>query len=245
MRITPSRHELEFGEGLSWSPPALASRFFIWDKTEAFSGSAAPRWLQVAGFDIENGAPIIVQGQSTALTVSADGVAATWETIAAAGDGYDPEFLLITAQDAHGRPVSIDRYSVPVPESSAAATVAAQERAYLQSLLTTRSNVAASGGFAKQEDPSGTNTELMDLSTLDRRVAEDQGADRVVRTGGRGQCDGEDGDVVSAAAPAPKARAHRRRLRGRGCGRRCRRSAKSPARTSKHWNGGWRRSSAR
>ena len=171
MRITPSRHELEFGEGLAWSPPALASRFYVWDKTEAFSGTA-PRWLQVGGYDIENGAQIIVQGQATVLTVSAGGVVATWATIAALHDGFDPELAMITALDAQGRPVSIDRYSVPVPESSAAATIAAQERAYLQSLLTTRGNLAASGGFARQSDPSGTETELMDIAVLDRRVAE-------------------------------------------------------------------------
>ena len=59
MRISPRRHELEFGEGLTWLPPAQTRGFFVWDKTPAFSraddggtdGGAAPRWVQVAGYD--------------------------------------------------------------------------------------------------------------------------------------------------------------------------------------------------
>ena len=171
MRISPKRHELEFGEGLVWTPPDLAESFYVWDKT-ASGESLAPRWIQVAGFDLLTDTPIVIEGQASTFTIDAGGVTASWETVAGAFDGHDPELAMITAGDAQGRAMSIDRYSVPNPESSAAATIAAQERAYLQSLLTTRANVAASGGFAKQEDPSGTSTELMEIAVLDRRVAE-------------------------------------------------------------------------
>ena len=172
MRIAPKRHELEFGEGLAWAPPAGAARFFVWDKTEAFSGTAAPRWLQVAGYDLLTDQPIVISEQASSFTLSGAGVEATWGTIAAAGDGYDPEFALITSEDATGHATSIDRYSVPVPESSAAATIAAQERAYLQSLLDSRQTVAAAGGRHRIAALDGMEIERMDIAVLDRRVAE-------------------------------------------------------------------------
>ena len=171
MRIKPKRHELEFGEGLTWLPPALTARFYVWDKVPAFSTSA-PRWVQVAGYDIAADFPIDIADQETPFSLSLLGVTATWAIVSAAFDGFDPELAMITALDADGLVVSIDRYSMPNPESSAAATIAAQERAYLQALLNTRSAVADSGGFARQADPSGTSTEIMDIATLDRRVAE-------------------------------------------------------------------------
>ena len=183
MRITPSRHELEFGEGLSWSPPEGAARYHVWGKTPAFShaddpagtsgaGGAAPRWRQLAGYDVAGDAPIAVAGQATTLTLGLDGVTATWEIVAAAFDGLDPELALITALDARGGAISIDRYTLPVPESTGAATIAAQERAYLQSLLNARARVAGAGGLARLDASDGTSIERMDLATLDRRVAE-------------------------------------------------------------------------
>ena len=171
MRITPSRHSLEFGENLIWAPPAAAARFHVWDKTEA-DGAQAPRWIQVAGWDITGDAPIPAPSQSTPFAVSAAGVAAPWEIIAAATGGYDPEIAMITALDAQGRPVSIDRYSVPVPESSAAATIAAQERRMLQALLDSRQTLAAAGGRHRISASDGMEIERMDIVVLDRRVAE-------------------------------------------------------------------------
>ena len=177
MRITPSRHELEFGEGLSWAPPALAARFYLWGKTSLFrrtplgDGGDAPGWRQVAGYDIDNGSRIAIAGETTTFTVTAGGVVASWETVAAAFDSFDPEIAFITAADSQGRPISIDRYSVPNPESSAAATIAAQERAYLQALLTTRIALAGQG-HSQESDPSGTAVTRVDVAVLDRRVAE-------------------------------------------------------------------------
>ena len=176
MRISPSRHELEFGEGLTWAPPALAARFYLWGKTAAFSSlkseGAAPTWQQVAGFDIDGDVPIVIDGRLTTFTITVGGVVADWATIAALFDGHDPELAMVTAADSQGRAISIDRYSLPNPESSSAATIAAQERAYLQSLLFTRSRVAGAGGHVRVSTPDGTEVERMDMAVLDRRVAE-------------------------------------------------------------------------
>ena len=114
------------------------------------SGTSAPRWVQVAGYDIAADFPIDIADQETPFSLSLLGVTATWAIVSASFDGFDPELAMITALDADGLVVSIDRYSMPNPESSAAATIAAQERSYLQALLNTRSAVADSGGFARQ-----------------------------------------------------------------------------------------------
>ena len=183
MRIHPSRHELDFGEGLAWTPPAGTSRYHVWGKTPAFSastdpeagrtaGGAAPRWRQLAGYDVENDAALAVAGGVSTLTLAAGGVTATWEVLAALFDGLDPELAMITALDASGRAVSIDRYALPAPESTAAATIAAQERAYLQSLLNSRQRLAGAGGIASVSASDGTGMERMDIAVFDRRIAE-------------------------------------------------------------------------
>ena len=176
MRINPSRHELEFGEGLTWATPELAERFYLWTKTAAFSRTdpetLAPTWHQVAGFDIAGRASIPFAHQQTDYTLTAAGVVASWSTVLAGFDGHDPELAMITSLDAAGRALSIDRYSMPNPESTGAATIAAQERAYLQSLLNARARVASSGGNARVSAADGTEVERMDLAALDRRVAE-------------------------------------------------------------------------
>ena len=176
MRISPSRHELEFGEGIEWAPPDGAARFYLWHKGASFSRTdpelAPPVWRQVAGWDIDGDAPIPFPDVGTDYTVSATGVVASWSTVLAGFDGHDPELAMITALDAGGRAQTIDRFALPNPESTGASTIAAQERAYLQSLLHARARVAASGGHAKVSGADGTELERMDLATLDRRVAE-------------------------------------------------------------------------
>lgn len=168
--VIPRLHRLEFGEGLAWTPPAGAARFIVWAKTAA--ADAAPRWLQVAGYDVANDAPIAIAGQSTALAVAAAGVTGDWETLVGLFDGYDAQVAMITAQDAQGRPMTMDRYSLPAPNSTDAATIAAQERKLLDTLLAAREAVAKARGLAKVSAPDGSELERMELAALDRRVAE-------------------------------------------------------------------------
>ena len=168
--VIPRLHRLDFGEGLSWTPPAGAARFIVWAKTAA--ADAAPRWLQVAGYDVANDTPIAVTGQSTTLAVASTGVTGDWQTLVGLFDGYDPQVVMVTAQDAQGRPMTMDRYSLPAPKSTDAATIVAQERRLLQKLLFAREAVAETGGHAKIKTPDGSELERVELAALDRRVAE-------------------------------------------------------------------------
>ena len=149
---------------------AGAACFIVWAKTVA--ADAAPRWLQVAGYDAANDTPIAVTGQSTALAVASTGVTGDWQTLVGLFDGYNPQVVMVTAQDAQGRPMTMDRYSLPAPNSTDAATIAAQERKLLQKLLSAREAVAETGGHAKIKTPDGSELERVELAALDRRVAE-------------------------------------------------------------------------
>ena len=78
-RVTPNQHHIEYGEDLSWSPPAGAVKFLVWGQprvltfddlgvgaTEIAYGGPAPAWTEIGGFDIaadekitpEKGAPL-------------------------------------------------------------------------------------------------------------------------------------------------------------------------------------------
>ena len=119
-----------------------------------------------------NDVAIAITGQLSTLTVASTGVTGDWQTLIGLFDGYDAEVVMVTAQDATGRPMSIDRYALPSPNSTDAATIAVQERRLLQTLLNSRERVAASGGMVKFDEGEGSGHELMDLAALDRRVAE-------------------------------------------------------------------------
>ena len=210
MRISPSRHELEFGESLTWRPPTLAARFYVWDKTPAFSrsgdygtdGGAAPRWVQVAGYDIASDVPIVIAEQETTFTLSVAGVTATWEIVAGAFDGFDPELAMITALDADGLVLTIDRYSMPNPESSAGATIAGARAGVLaiaaQCPLRARRDRARAriGPIRNGCRDDGYRS----VRSASRRVPS---AHRVVRTGSRRQRDSARGILVTAKARSP------------------------------------------
>ena len=68
MRAIPTLHEVDFGESVTWVPPAGAARYHVWVKTDSHTwfddrdpsdmtyGGNSPRWAQVAGFDVANAA---------------------------------------------------------------------------------------------------------------------------------------------------------------------------------------------
>ena len=189
MRATPTLHEIDFGESIAWVPPDGAARFHVWTKTDAYSwfddkdpsdmtyGGTAPRWTQVAGFDVENGAALDIDVNVSVkpgptFDVGAAGVVVDWQSALVLFGGYDPDVLMVTAMTADAKVMSIDRYRLPSPNSTDAATIAAQERRLLQTLLNSREKVAASGGKAKVTASESDGYELMELAALDRRVAE-------------------------------------------------------------------------
>ena len=148
MSITPSRHELQFGEGFSWAPPPETVTYYVWAKRDAAAG--APRWAQVMGANVVNETVIAIDGESTPLTLAPSGVVADWARVVSLFDGYDPEVAMITALNAGERLLSIDIYAMPRPNDTDAATIAASERKFLEHLLFQR--VRAGGGCRARED---------------------------------------------------------------------------------------------
>ena len=210
MRISPSRHELEFGEGLTWLPPALAARFYVWDKTPAFSraddsgtdGGAAPRWVQVAGYDIAGDAAIEITGQETTFELSVLGVTATWAIIAGAFDGFDPELAMITALDADGLVLTIESVQHAEPGIERGRDHRGTRAGVLaiasQCPLRARRDRARARQFARRN--GGRTDGYRGIRSASRRVPS---AHRVVRTGSKRQRDPAIGDVVTARARSP------------------------------------------
>ena len=169
--VSPRLHRLNFGEGLNWRVPAGVARFYAWRKSAP--DGLAPVWAQAAGWNALSGERLSIDHHVGAggLVLNAAGVMAGWAALLGLFDGHDPEVAMVTGEDQMLRVVSIDRYALPAPNSTDAATIAAQERKLLQTLLTTRESVAGEG-MVKITDPSGTATEQMELPALDRRIAE-------------------------------------------------------------------------
>ena len=116
MSTYPRLHSIEFGEGVLWTPPAGAATFFVWHKQAP--DDSAPRWAQARGYNIATHAPIVIPDQVTALALGGGGVTGSWQTLISLFDGYDPEVVLVTAQDAAGKLISSDRYALPTPNSA-------------------------------------------------------------------------------------------------------------------------------
>ena len=170
MSTYPRLHSIEFGEGVLWTPPAGAATFFVWYKQ--VPDDSAPRWVQARGYNLATHAPIVIPDQVTALSLGGGGVTGSWQALIALFDGFDNEVVLVTAQDAAGKLISSDRYALPSPNSTDAASMAAQERKLLQTLLVQRANLAEVGGHAKVSTPDGTMVERVSHAAIDRRVAE-------------------------------------------------------------------------
>ena len=190
MRAIPTLHEVDFGESVTWAPPAGAARYHVWVKTDGHTwfdssdpsdmtyGGNSPRWAQVAGFDVANAAvldfPVAVAAKPSApdIELTASGIDVGWQLALGLFDGHDPEVMMIMSMTPDAKVMSVDRYRLPTPTSTDASTIASQERRLLQTLLNTREKVAASGGKAKVMQTEGEGRELMELAALDRRVAE-------------------------------------------------------------------------
>ena len=121
--------------------------------------------LLVAALDVPGKRP-------AGIGITAAGVTVEWQDALALFDGHDPEVLMVSALDGNGRVACVDRFALPSPNSSDAATIAAQERRLLQTLLNSRERVAGAGGVVRADGGEGIGHELIDLAALDRRVAE-------------------------------------------------------------------------
>ena len=172
-RATVYRHMIDYGEDLHWTPPAGAVVFFAWLKFTV--DNAAMRWWRVAGWDVVNDLALVLPDTPASAGISLTGaeVALDWAALVGLFDGYDSQIIQISTLNAAGRALTRDVFSLPPPTTVNVATVAAQERQVLKSLLELRLGLASmKGGQIKVTDPSGTSAELMSLAAIDRRISE-------------------------------------------------------------------------
>ena len=188
-RVTPTVHHVEYGEDLSWTPPAGAVKWLVWTQPRVTThsqdeglgvaidlayGGPAPGWTEVGGWDAATAAKIAIDGKGQPLTgfeATADGVTATWAALLVIAQGLLSEVVMVIAYGADGLAMQIDRYFVPAPSSTDASVIAAQERGVLQHLLVARERAATRGGV-KMRGGEGDQEEYIELPVLDRRIAE-------------------------------------------------------------------------
>ncbi|MCE2492747.1 MAG: hypothetical protein J4F40_09085 [Alphaproteobacteria bacterium] len=180
------RHEVEYGEAIAYSPPTGATKWLAWRKTDlqstfgdhdagyAVYGGEPPTWTEIGGYDITGDE--VIEFTNTSVVgfkdiATATGAAVTWATLVGLAGGLDTDVIQFTAYDTDGRTLRIDRYAVPSPNATDAATVAAQERRLLTTLLHARERAASRGGL-KRIGGGDEGEEYESLAVLDRRIAE-------------------------------------------------------------------------
>ena len=171
MNVSPTRHNIEFGESFLWVPPPGTAAFFVWAKRSP--DAASPRWAQVAGYNVATSLADRPPRRGDNALPGARGrrrfvVFAPRQFRRLRSRGRDGD----RAGTPPGRVISIDRYALPAPNATDAGTIAAQERRVLQTLLKQREEYAKVVGNQKVGTPDGTTVERMDFAALDRRIAE-------------------------------------------------------------------------
>lgn len=188
-RATVYKHVIEYGETLSWQPPAGATKFIVWTQPTVqtyddhatpsdlvAAGGKPPAWTEAGGYDITADAEIDsgIEGAKrlTGYELDANGVTMTWRALLVIAQGALNEPVQIIAYAPDGRAMRIDRYAVPAPSSTEAGLIAAQERRFLEHLLAARESAAVTGGAKVREAGEGERVEYESLAVLDRRIAE-------------------------------------------------------------------------
>ena len=172
---TTTRHDIDFGEGVRWTPPPGTGAFFAWAKVT--SNDDAMRWRRLAGWDVANGRAVSIPDAPSGVGVQLSGaeVAMDWATLLQLFDGFDNEVMQITTHDDGDTKALLTRdlFMLPAPTSTNAATIAAQERRVLKQLLEMRAGLSSMvGGHVRVNTPDGTMVERMPIAVIDRRVAE-------------------------------------------------------------------------
>ena len=175
MSVTSTRHQIEFGESVRWTPPPGTGAFFAWGKHA--EADTAMRWRRLAGWDVAGNRAVSIPDapSGSGVQLSAAIVAMSWTDLLVLFDGFDNEIMQITthADEAEMALVTRDVFMLPAPTSTNAATIAAQERKLLKQLLEMRSGLAdLVGGHIKVSTPDGTEVERMPIAVLDRRIME-------------------------------------------------------------------------
>ena len=175
MSVTSTRHQIEFGEGVRWTPPPGTGAFFAWGKHA--DADTAMRWRRLAGWDVANNTSVSIPDAPSGRGVQLSNaqVSMNWTDLLALFDGFDSEIMQITthADEEALALLTRDVFMLPAPTSTNAATIAAQERRVLKQLLEMRAGLAdLAGGHIKVSTPDGTEVERMPIAVVDRRIAE-------------------------------------------------------------------------
>ena len=170
--VTATRHNIDFGEPLAWTPPAGAAAFYVWAKTPA--DDEAMRWRRIAGWDVTNNTVETLADAPATPTLALAGaeVSLAWAELLGLFDGFDPEVIQITAHDGDGAMLARDVYLLPPPTATNAATIAAQERRVLKSLIARREATYEVAGIMRVSSADGSGLEREPIAVLDRRIAE-------------------------------------------------------------------------
>ena len=171
-RAIVTRHHVDYGEGVHWTPPAGTAVFYVWRKFT--DNNAAMRWRRIAGWNIAgNGRVSLPDAPDGGIPLPSAEVLIDWAGLMLLYDGFDSEALQITTLDGEGRAVTRDAYSLPPPTATSASTIAAQERQVLKDLLEMRLGLAGMhAGHVKVSTPDGTEVERMPIAVIDRRITE-------------------------------------------------------------------------
>ena len=170
--VTPTRHNVDFGESVAWTPEANVSEFFVWSKIG--TEDAAMRWRRLAGWDVANGATLVIPDAPAmpSLLLVGPAVALMWSELLGLFDGYDNEVAQITAHGADGAMLTRDVYLLPQPTATNASAIAGQERKVLKLLIAQREKSYEVAGHMRVQSADGSALEREPLATLDRRIAE-------------------------------------------------------------------------
>ena len=170
--VSATRHNIDFGEPLAWTPPAGAAAFYVWAKTVA--DDEAMRWRRLAGWNVTNNTVEIIPDAPASPTLALAGaeLALTWAALLDLFDGFDNEIVQVTAHDGDGAMLSRDVFLLPAPTATNAATVAAQERRVLAKLIKRREQTYEVAGIQRVSSADGSGLEREPIAVLDRRIAE-------------------------------------------------------------------------
>ena len=102
-RVNTTRHDIDFGESLAWTPADGTAEFYVWSKVGA--EDAAMRWRRLAGWSItHNAAETIPDAPATpSLVLAAAALALSWADLLDLHDGFDAEVLQVTSHAADAR----------------------------------------------------------------------------------------------------------------------------------------------
>ena len=175
MSVMTTRHQIEFGESVIWTPPPGTGAFFAWGKHTEIN--SAMRWRRLAGWDVANNRSVVIPDAPSGrgVQLSSAQVAMIWTDLLVLFDGFDNEIMQITthADEAEMSLITRDVYMLPAPTSTNASTIAAQERQVLKDLLEMRLGLAGMhAGHVKVSTPDGTQVERMPIAVIDRRISE-------------------------------------------------------------------------